>query len=346
MVFLDFQGSSEGRAGPVWSPILGNDLAAFFSRLQYRSNQLSKFQHTIRHPISCTGIGLHSGARVSLTLHPAEQNSGIIFLRSDIGGNAGRIAARYQNVVDTNFCTTLANAEGTRIGTVEHLMAALLGCGIDNVLIEVDGPEVPVMDGSAAPFVFLLECAGLEEQSAPRRYIRVLKRIEAGTDDCRATLLPSENLSFSFEISYDNPVISTQVCEFEPHSGSFKDDICQARTYGFAHEVEALRAKGLAQGGSLENAIVVTEDSILNPEGLRFADEFVRHKVLDAMGDLYLAGGPIRARFEGVRSGHRINHDLICALFADQSAWRFDTIDDPVAETEPYWASAPAVATA
>lgn len=307
------------------------------------------YQQTLRNRISCSGIGLHSGVKVSLTLHPAAPNTGIIFYRSDVAQGEPQIAASFENIVESNLCTTLANKDGVKVSTIEHLMAALYGCGIDNALIEVDGPEIPIMDGSAAPFVFLIECAGLIEQSTARVVIRVLRPIEVRAGEARATLSPGEGFSMGFEIDYDSPVIGNQKCAMALHKGRFKADICRARTFGFAHEVDALRARGLAQGGSLDNAVVVSGDGILNDGGLRYSDEFVRHKILDSIGDLYLAGARLIGQFQGFRSGHALNHQLLNEFFADRLAWRREALAPaPQAEIAREWASdsAPAAAMA
>lgn len=277
-------------------------------------------QHTLRNRISCTGIGLHSGAKVSLTLHPADADTGIVFVRGDLDGERAIVPATWRHVVDTMLCTTIGNDDGVRVATIEHLMAALHGCGIDNAIVEVSGAEVPIMDGSAAPFVFLIECAGLAVQDQPRHVLRIRRKVEVQTAAGRASLAPAKDFSLGFEIEYNNKLIARQRLNVRPLD-IFKTDICRARTYGFEHEVEALRARGLARGGSLDNAVVVSGDTVLNKDGLRYRDEFVRHKVLDAMGDLYLAGGLIRGHFEGQRAGHGLNNQLLRALFADPSAW-------------------------
>lgn len=277
-------------------------------------------QHTLRNRISCTGIGLHSGAKVSLTLHPAEVDTGIVFVRGDLDGDRAIVPATWRHVVDTMLCTTIGNEDGVRVATIEHLMAALHGCGVDNAIVEVSGPEVPIMDGSAAPFVFLIECAGLTMQDQPRRVLRIRRKVEVQTPAGRASLAPAKDFSLGFEIEYNNKLIARQRLNLRPLD-TFRTEICRARTYGFEHEVEALRARGLARGGSLDNAVVVSGDTVLNKDGLRYRDEFVRHKVLDAMGDLYLAGGRIKGHFEGQRAGHGLNNQLLRALFADPAAW-------------------------
>ncbi len=279
-------------------------------------------QHTLRNRISCTGVGLHNGEKVCMTLHPAEANTGIVFLRGDVEGDAALIPADYRNVVDTVMRTTIGNGHGTTVSTIEHLMAALMGCGVDNAIVEVDGPEVPIMDGSAAPFVFLIECAGLEPLQAPRRSIEVLKTVEVRNGVSSARLVPADSFFVSFEIVYDSPLVKRQRCALQPLNGAFKEEVCRARTYGFMNEYEELRSRGLARGASLKNAVVVADDQILNEDGLRYEDEFVRHKVLDTMGDLYLAGAQLQAHFEGIRSGHGLNNRLLHALFDDPDAWR------------------------
>ena len=285
-------------------------------------------QQTLKRPINCTGVALHSGAKVSMTLHPADADSGIVFRRTDITGAGALIPGRWDRVVDTTMCTTLGNGEGVTVGTVEHLMAALAGCRVDNAEIEINGPEVPAMDGSAAPFVFLIECAGLVEQAAPRRAIRVLKPVSVGNGDGTCSLAPVRGDGFllGFEIDFDSPVVARQAISLGLYDGTFKKELSRARTFGFLHEVEDLWASGLAQGGSLENAVVVSGETILNEDGLRYEDEFVRHKALDALGDLYLAGGPLIGSFHGVCSGHAANNRLLKALFDDETAWAYDRL--------------------
>ena len=280
-------------------------------------------QYTLRNSISCAGVGLHSGRKLTLTLHPATVDSGIVFRRTDLGID---IPARFDNVVDTRFSTVVA-APGqpqSRLGTIEHVMAALAGCGIDNVRIDVDGPEIPVLDGSAAPFVFLIDCAGREQQSAPRRMIEVLKRVRVEMGEAFAELRPAagDSLSLSLSIAFPARVIGRQAYSMVLTDQDFRSEIAPCRTFTLLGEIEALRRAGLAQGGSLDNAIVVDDDRVLNPAGLRRRDEFVRHKMLDAVGDLALAGQPIRGAFIGHRSGHGLNNRLLRSLMADPSAWR------------------------
>ena len=282
-----------------------------------------------------------------MTLHPADPDTGIVFHRADVAADIADIRASYDNVVDTRLCSTLGNEHGTRVALVEHLMAALMGCGIDNAMIEVDGPEVPIMDGSSATFVFLVECAGVKSQAAPRKTIRILKTVEARDGSRVATLSPAPAFSVQFEIDFDDDLISHQTCSFQPLNGSFKDHLCRARTFGFFEDGEELRARGFARGASLENAIVVSGGRVLNQGGLRYENEFVRHKALDSMGDLYLAGAPLRGLFTGVRSGHALHNTLLRALFADANAWRYDVDGETaVGALSDAWQDAPVLATA
>jgi len=272
------------------------------------------------------GVGVHTGARVAMTLHPAATGTGIVFRRSDRGG--ATVAADWRNVQESPLCTTLTNHEGISVATVEHLLAAFAGAEIDNVVVELDGPEIPVMDGSAEPFLFLIERAGIVEQDAPRRAIKVLKPVRIAEENRMAALTPASDFSVSFKIDFPDEVVKRQDISLSLDAESFRAEIARARTFGFLEDVERLRASGLARGGSLENAVVVSGAKILNKDGLRYADEFVRHKVLDAVGDLYLAGGPILGHFRGVRSGHALNRRLLETLFADRSAWCYTTLAD------------------
>ena len=280
-------------------------------------------QKTIKAPIRCRGIGLHTGVKISMALRPAPVDAGILFRRSDLGVE---IAASWKNLVNSALCSTLSR-DGATIATIEHLMAAFAGLEIDNAIVELDGPEVPAMDGSAAPFVFLIERTGLVEQDAPRRAIQVLKPVRVVADGKSAALLPDDEFALSFAIDFAGTALLRQKITVAPDPESFKQDIAHARTFGFLEEVESMRAAGLARGGSLDNAVVISGDRVLNAEGLRYGDEFVRHKVLDAIGDLYLAGGPIIGRFEGRRSGHALNRRLLEQLFADPKAWRYATVE-------------------
>jgi UDP-3-O-[3-hydroxymyristoyl] N-acetylglucosamine deacetylase len=275
-------------------------------------------QQTLKTQIGCRGIGLHSGRKVALTFLPAPPDTGIVFRRIDAGAE---LRASWNNTIESPRCTTLSNGEGITIGTIEHLMAALAGAEIDNAIIELDGPEVPIMDGSAAPFLFLIECAGIVGQDAPRRAIKVLKPVSVVEDRATAALLPDHGFSMSFEIDFDNPLIRRQEVCMVFDTTTFKSELSGARTFGLIDEVAQLRAAGLGRGGSLDNVVMISGDHVLNTGGLRYADEFVRHKLVDAFGDLYLAGGPIIGRFSGVRSGHTHTRRVLAALFADPEAW-------------------------
>lgn len=254
-----------------------------------------------------------------MALHPAAPDTGIVFRRTDQDNT--EIAANWRNVVDSTLCTTLGNPDGVTVATVEHLMASFAGLEVDNAVVELDGPEVPVMDGSAAPFVFLIECAGLVEQSALRHAIKVMKSVRVGGKGSSAMLVPDDEFRLSFVIDFTSGAISRQELSVAIDAESFKHDISRARTFGFLDEVDRMRAAGLARGGSLDNAVVISGDRILNQEGLRYGDEFVRHKMLDALGDLYLAGRPILGHFHGMRSGHATNRRLVEALLEDATAW-------------------------
>jgi UDP-3-O-[3-hydroxymyristoyl] N-acetylglucosamine deacetylase len=275
-------------------------------------------QKTLKTAIGCRGIGLHSGQKVSMTLHPAAPNRGIVFRRV---GSSAEIRADWTSMNESPLCTMLSDGKGFSVGTVEHLMAALAGAEIDNAIVELDGPEVPIMDGSAAPFMFLMECAGIVEQDTARRAIKVLKPVSVIEGGATAALFPDHCFSMSFEIDFENPLIRRQTLSLAFHAETFKTQISRARTFGLLDEVDRLRQAGFARGGSLDNAVVVGRDQVLNAGGLRYADEFVRHKLLDAFGDLYLAGGPLVGRFRGVRSGHAHTKRLLAALFADGDAW-------------------------
>lgn len=278
-------------------------------------------QNTVKTAVSLNGVGLHSGKDITLSIRPADENTGIVFIRTDVRGKDNIIPARWDHVVDTQLCTVIGNKDGVTVGTIEHLMSALRGCNIDNAIVELDGAEVPVMDGSAMPFVKLVERAGMATQAAPRHSIRILKEVSVEKDGKRVTLRPADGAVFGGEIEFDHPDIGAQYFETRLLNGNFKHDIAQARTFGFLHEVEYMRSKGLALGGSLDNAIVLDQTSVMNPGGLRFDDEFIRHKLLDAIGDLYLAGMPILGAYDGYKAGHEMNNRILHALFADQTAY-------------------------
>jgi UDP-3-O-[3-hydroxymyristoyl] N-acetylglucosamine deacetylase len=284
------------------------------------------YQRTIKEIAICEGVGLHSGEAATITLLPSPAGSGIVFERSDVEPEKSLIPARWDNVVDTRLCTVIGNDHGVCISTIEHLMAALSGCGVDNVKIEIDGPEVPIMDGSSGPFVKLIEKAGLVEQDKPRRVIRVLKPVEVQVGEARAALAPADSCSLDVGIDFEGTAVNKQSFAMGFVNGAFCKELAEARTFGFLHEVEAMQAAGLGKGGSLDNAIIVDGSKIMNEGGLRYDDEFVRHKILDAVGDLYLAGALIVGSFAGARSGHAINNKLLHALFEDDDAWCYEEI--------------------
>lgn len=279
-------------------------------------------QHTVKSDIEICGVGLHSGADVMLRICPAEADSGIVFVRTDVTDRNNVIPALWDNVVDTRLCSVVGNEDGVTVGTVEHLMAALRGCGIDNAVIELDGPEVPVMDGSSEPFVRKIDETGTSVQACPRRTIQILKTVEIKENGVMARLIPDTGSVFTGMIDFSHPAIGRQDGNVKLVNGNFRHDIASARTFGFADDVRALQASGLALGGSLDNAIVLDHDGVMNKEGLRYDDEFIRHKLLDAIGDIYLAGGPIIGRYEGCRAGHAMNNKLLRKLFATKDAWK------------------------
>jgi UDP-3-O-[3-hydroxymyristoyl] N-acetylglucosamine deacetylase len=282
-------------------------------------------QRTLKSLIRATGVGLHSGQKVTLVLRPAAPDTGIVFTRVDLTPPVEMRANPYA-VGDTRMASCLEK-DGAKLSTVEHLMSALAGLGIDNLYVDVDAAEIPIMDGSAAPFVFLLNSAGIEEQKAPKKFIRILKTVEVREGDKWARLEPYDGFRLTFSILFNHPAVDqsgTKVAtDFADES--YVRDIARARTFGFTQDVEALRAQGLALGGSLENAIVMDEYRVLNAEGLRLNDEFVRHKVLDAIGDLYLVGHPLLGAFSAHKSGHALNNRLLRELLADATAWEWMT---------------------
>ncbi len=262
-----------------------------------------------------------------MELQPAPIDHGIVFRRADLLGGLVDIPAHVDNIVDDRMGSTLGHPNGARVATVEHLMAALCGCGIDNVLVEINGPELPVMDGSAAPFVFLIECAGILEQAAPRRVIEVLRPVSVDGGDSSADLAPGQGFTVGLEIDFVSPAVGQQEFYVRLANGAFKTEISRSRTFGFAHEAEHLRQMGLARGASLDNAVVISGDNVMNEDGLRYEDECVRHKVLDCIGDLYLAGGQVLGHFQGSKSGHATNHQILRELLSNRSHWRYRTID-------------------
>jgi UDP-3-O-[3-hydroxymyristoyl] N-acetylglucosamine deacetylase len=284
-------------------------------------------QRTLKALVSATGVGLHTGQKVRMSLRPAQPDTGIVFRRLDLAG-AADLPARADLVGETRLCSCLVRGE-VKVYTIEHLMSALYGLGVDNAYVDLDGPEVPIMDGSAAPFVLLIQQAGLEEQGAPKRFLRVKKRIVARDGDKWAALEPHEGFKLSFSIVFRHPVILKSNTELTVDfaSTSYLKEVARARTFGFVHDVEDLRESGLAQGGGLESALVLDEHRVLNAGGLRFADEFIRHKILDAIGDLYLLGRPLLAAFSAYKSGHDLNNRLSRALISDPSATEVVTFE-------------------
>lgn len=280
-------------------------------------------QVSLRKPVSCYGIGVHSGKTAQLTLKPAKEDTGIVFVRTDISvEETNYIQSSYLNVSDTLLSTSIKNPHGVYVSTIEHLMAALWGCGIDNAIIEIDGPEVPIMDGSSKPFVFMIECAGKKLQKASKKYLKILKEIKVSHKDCELFCAPSPDMTIDLTIDFTSKVIGRQNLFF---SGKefFEKNIADARTFGFIQDVDYLKSKGLAQGASLDNAIGIDRDTILNPAGLRHEDEFVRHKLLDLCGDLYTSGANFIGAINGYKTSHTLNNEFLRQIFSAPSAYKF-----------------------
>lgn len=294
--------------------------------------QHGAFQHTLRTPALFAGVGVHTGAYTRVAVRPGAIDEGVVFVRTDVTDQDNRVHATGEAVCKTELGTVIRNAAGVTVSTIEHLMSALVMLGVDNAVVELDGPEMPIMDGSAEPFVRLLDRAGKRPQAAGRRFIEILETVEVVDGDKRAALKPCHRFEMAFEIRFPSAVIGRQAIDMAMDEHTFRREISDCRTFGFVHEVEALRAKGLARGGSLENAVVIDGDRVLNPEGLRRTDEFVRHKALDAIGDLYVLGAPVIGRFEGVLAGHSLNNQLVRALLARPNAWRVITFVEEIAE--------------
>jgi UDP-3-O-[3-hydroxymyristoyl] N-acetylglucosamine deacetylase len=286
-------------------------------------------QRTLRNSLRASGVGLHTGQKILMTVHPAEPDTGIVFCRSDMPGSPD-IPARACNVGETTLGTTLIQGDA-KVSTVEHLLSACAGLGIDNARIEVNAPEVPIMDGSAGPFVFLLQSAGVTEQPVPKRFVRVLKRMRVAEGDKWAQFDPYEGFKVNFEIEFDHPVFKRRVqrATMDFSTTAFLKEISRARTFGFMRDLEYLRSHNLALGGTLENAIVLDDSGVMNEDGLRYEDEFVKHKILDAIGDLYLLGHSLIGEFSGHKSGHGLNNRLLRALLADTSAWEEVSFEKP-----------------
>lgn len=285
-------------------------------------------QRTLKSNVRYVGIGLHSGHRVSMRVRPARTNTGIHFIRKDMPVAERLVLARWDNVTDTQQCTVISNEYGVSVRSVEHLMAALYGCGIDNALVELDGPEVPAMDGSSAPFVALIDRAGAVTQPAPRRAIQLHKPITVCDGDKFALLMPDSTSKLTVEIDFASGAVGFQRYSVELNDDTFKRELARARTFGFAEQVGRLREMGLALGGSLQNAIVIEGERVVNQEGLRFHDEFVRHKILDCIGDLALAGTPIIGHFFAHKPGHKLNNALVHQLYTDVDAWSYVTFGE------------------
>ena len=286
-------------------------------------------QRTLKNSVRSTGVGLHTGERVDLTLRPAPANSGIVFRRVDLNPVA-EICALAHKVHDTRLSTCLEE-NGVRVATIEHLMSAFAGLGVDNAFVDINSPEIPIMDGSAGTFVFLVQSAGVVEQSPAKKFIRIKKPVEVIDGDKWVRFDPFNGYKLGFTISFSHPVFATTQQQVTVDLGlhSYIKEVSRARTFGFMQDVEAMRAKGLAMGGSLDNAIVMDDYRVINPDGLRSDDEFVKHKVLDAIGDLYLLGHPLIGAFSGYKSGHALNNALLRALLADEHAWEFVTFSKP-----------------
>lgn len=290
------------------------------------------YQRTLQASIQSIGVGLHSGERVQLNLHPAPPNFGIVFRRTDLVPPRD-VIVNPSLINDTRLSSTLVTDEGVRVGTIEHLMSAFAGLGVDNVLVEVTAGEIPIMDGSSAPFVYLLQTAGIQEQvPALKRYLRVKQTVDYVEDDKWVKFEPFDGFSVALSLEFNHPAFNADnqkhCIDFSKYS--YLDEIARARTFGFMHEVEYMKTQGLGLGGSLDNAIVIDDEFVLNPEGLRYPDEFVRHKILDAIGDLYVVGSPLIAAFSGHKSGHAMNNQLLRKLLATPSAYEWVTFNDPL----------------
>ena len=292
--------------------------------------QSGAFQHTVKTPALFAGVGVHSGAYTQVAVRAAGCDAGISFVRTDITARDNRVPVSPEAVCTTQLGTVITNEAGVTVATIEHLMAALVMSGIDNAVVELDGPEMPIMDGSSWPFLKILDRAGRRPQAAARKFIEIIDTVEVIDGDKRAALKPALRFEIAFAIEFPTVVIGRQEIDMPMDEAAFRRELADCRTFGFLHEVEALRAMGLARGGTMDNCVVIDGDRILNPEGLRRPDEFVRHKALDAIGDLYVLGAPILGRFEGELAGHGINNALVRALEARPDAWRIRTFADEI----------------
>jgi len=279
-------------------------------------------QYTLQNPISCFGIGVHSGNKTQVTLKPAPANSGVTFIRTDISQVDNRVYATYDNVFDTTLSTSIKNIAGTQISTIEHLMAAIWGCNIDNVIVEIDGPEVPIMDGSSKPFVFMIEYAGIKTQNTPKKHLKLLKEIHVFDNDCEIFAKPAEHLQIDLAIDFASSAIGKQQHSLNKKD-NFRTEIANSRTFGFMHELDYLQSKGLAKGASLDNAIGIDKNIILNHEGLRHDNEFVRHKMLDLLGDLFNTGGNFIGKINGYKTSHALNNKFLHKIFEDPHAYKW-----------------------
>lgn len=279
-------------------------------------------QTTILNPISCYGIGVHSGQKTQITLEPAKPGTGIVFIRTDVTNRDNKVEAAYFNVFDTTLSTSIRNQAGVHISTIEHLMAAIWGSNISNLIVKIDGPEVPIMDGSSKPFIFMIECAGKKYQNAPERYLKLTKEIRVQDGESQIIAIPFEEAHIDLTIDFSSPAIGRQNHIFSSKV-SFKDEIADSRTFGFIHELNYLQSKGLAKGASLENAIGIDKDVILNQEGLRHDNEFVRHKLLDLLGDLFVAGGGFIGKLNGYKTSHSINNQFLREIFSDSTSYKW-----------------------
>lgn len=294
---------------------------------------VASFQHTLKAPFTIGGAGVHSGAPAKMTVKPAPTGTGVILIRTDVRDKNNIIPARWNLVTETKLCTVLANKDGVSVSTVEHVLSAFAALGLDNAVIEIDGPEIPIMDGSAAAFVGAITRAGLQRQEARRKVLKIKKMVSYQEGDKEAYLSPANGAYFGFEILFPTPLIGRQKMTHHLTEHTYRRDIAAARTFGFLHEVEALRKMGLARGGSLENAIVIGKDEnggdkVLNPDGLRYKNEFVRHKILDAIGDIALAGFPLLGHYHGVRAGHAMNNKILHVLFQQPDAYEIVELQD------------------
>jgi len=292
--------------------------------------QSGAFQHTVKTPALFAGVGVHTGVYTQVAVRPANSDAGISFVRTDITDRDNVVPATPTSVCKTQLGTVITNEAGVTVATIEHLMAALVMSGIDNAIVELDGPEMPIMDGSSWPFLKILDRAGRRPQGAARRFIEIIDTVEVVDGDKRASLSPAMRFEVAFAIEFPTAVIGRQEIDLAMDEQAFRRELADCRTFGFLHEVEALRAMGLARGGTMDNCVVIEGDRVLNPEGLRRPDEFVRHKALDAIGDLYVLGAPILGRFEGELAGHGINNALVRALEARPDAWRIRTFADEI----------------